>query len=683
MKLFFLSFLMAFLSGAICFAQSRQEIDSLKHELSIAKHDTNRVLILVELAVSYQNTNTDSALKYGQKALDLAQKIKFLRGQARAFHRLGSTYRVIGDLPQALSLIYNGLQISEENHFYYESTRGLNSLGLLFLNLNDGTKAVNYLQQALKSNQLVENSEEKEEANVLIMSNIGRIYLERNQLDSVVYYFRKAQILDRKGILRSSPSHISNLGQIEFLLGNGQKAMEYSQKAIQLCKQNNDHRTAGTVYGVFANYFKELNQPDSAIHYSKIGLVESQSIDFKDGILRNSRLLAELYESRDIQKAYEYQKIATTTNEDLYGAKKIQVLQKTIVDEIDRQRQMEVELVTHQNQLKQYAFLAGLGVLLLIAFILYRTNKQQKRVNHLLHRQKEEINHQRDKAEKTLTELKSTQSQLIQKEKLASLGELTAGIAHEIQNPLNFVNNFSELSVELVSELLEERNKEHGERDEELEKELLNDLAQNQEKINLHGKRASSIVKGMLEHSRQSTGERELTDINQLADEYLRLAYHGFRAKDKDGSATRFNSEYELIMDKDLPKIEVVPQEIGRVLLNLINNAFYAVNARRDCASAVQNAADVNYSPKVVVSTQVVDNQVVIQVKDNGVGMSKEVQAKIFQPFFTTKPTGKGTGLGLSLAYDIVTKGHGGTIECESVEGEGTTFIVTLPIQNS
>ena len=295
---------------------------------------------------------------------------------------------------------------------------------------------------------------------------------------------------------------------------------------------------------------------------------------------------------------------------------------------------------------------------------MYRTNKQQKKANHLLHRQKEEINLQRDKAEKALTELKSTQAQLIQKEKLASLGELTAGIAHEIQNPLNFVNNFSELSVELVEELKVERLKAKEQRDEELENDLLNDLSQNQEKINHHGKRASSIVKGMLEHSKASSGKREPTDINQLADEYLRLAYHGLKAKNKD-----FNCELVTEFNPNLPQIEVIPQDIGRVLLNLINNAFYAIKG-------VAN-------PTVALSTEISDNQIIIKLKDNGTGIPAAILPKIFQPFFTTKPTGEGTGLGLSLAYDIVTKGHGGTMEVETQEGEGTTFIVKLPIQNS
>ena len=292
-----------------------------------------------------------------------------------------------------------------------------------------------------------------------------------------------------------------------------------------------------------------------------------------------------------------------------------------------------------------------------------QTLAQEQEKQQILSTQNETL--EKQVTERT-AELKASQNQLIQKEKLASLGELTAGIAHEIQNPLNFVNNFSELSVDLAKELDEEMDKEII--DKGLAKELMSDLIQNQEKINLHGKRASSIVKGMLEHSRTSTGVKELTDINALADEYLRLAYHGFRAKD-----SLFNSDFELIADKNLPKIEAIPQDMGRVLLNLINNAFWAVNER-------SKKGEAGYQPKVTVSTQLTANsQLLIAIKDNGQGMSDEVKTKIFQPFFTTKPTGQGTGLGLSLAYDIVTKGHGGTIEVESVESEGTRFTMKLP----
>ncbi|GAB3709844.1 hypothetical protein GCM10027592_46390 [Spirosoma flavus] len=277
-----------------------------------------------------------------------------------------------------------------------------------------------------------------------------------------------------------------------------------------------------------------------------------------------------------------------------------------------------------------------------------------------------EITKQKEELEKALIDLKATQSQLIHSEKMASLGELTAGIAHEIQNPLNFVNNFSEVSIELIDELAEEQAK--PERDAELEADLLSDLKQNLQKITHHGGRASSIVKGMLQHSRAGNGQREPTDINALADEYLRLAYHGLRAKDKT-----FNATLSTDFDQSLGTVSIVAQDLGRVLLNLFTNAFYAVQQRQ------KSHPEPGYQPTVVVKTSCAHKQAVIQVSDNGIGMSDAVEQKIFQPFFTTKPTGQGTGLGLSLSYDIITKGHNGTISVESQEGQGTTFTITLP----
>ena len=277
----------------------------------------------------------------------------------------------------------------------------------------------------------------------------------------------------------------------------------------------------------------------------------------------------------------------------------------------------------------------------------------------------------------SLETLKNTQSQLIQSEKMASLGELTAGIAHEIQNPLNFVNNFSELNKELVSEIQDIRRKTQENRDEVLEEEILRDIKTNSEKINQHGKRASSIVSGMLQHSRSSTGVKESTDINALCDEYLRLTYHGLRAKDKN-----FNAEMKTYFDQGTGKINIVPQDIGRVLLNLLTNAFYAVNEKSSYATASE---DKSYKPTVTISTKRTlssgegRGEVLITVTDNGNGIPQKVLDKIFQPFFTTKPTGQGTGLGLSLSYDII-KAHGGELKVETKVGEGTAFIVSLPV---
>jgi signal transduction histidine kinase len=289
---------------------------------------------------------------------------------------------------------------------------------------------------------------------------------------------------------------------------------------------------------------------------------------------------------------------------------------------------------------------------------------EEKR-KHALNQQEilqEEVNRQTAELRHTLEDLKATQAQLIQSEKMASLGELTAGIAHEIQNPLNFVNNFSDINKELMEELKGEANK--GNLSEV--KAIANDVISNEEKINYHGKRADSIVKGMLQHSRTTSGQKELTDINRLADEYMRLAYHGMRARDKS-----FNAKFETGFDHSIGKISIVPQDIGRAILNLINNSFYAVNEKAKLGA-------VSYEPRVTVSTKKLDGKIAISVTDNGNGIPKNIIDKIFHPFFTSKPTGQGTGLGLSLAYDIV-KAHGGEINVQTKEGEGSEFVLQLP----
>jgi two-component system, NtrC family, sensor kinase len=295
--------------------------------------------------------------------------------------------------------------------------------------------------------------------------------------------------------------------------------------------------------------------------------------------------------------------------------------------------------------------------------ILKEQEKQQILANQniLLETQ---VNERTSELNQSLTHLKQTQTQLIQSEKMASLGELTAGIAHEIQNPLNFVNNFSELNTELVDEIKQEIEK--GDLAEI--KAIAVDIEDNSKKINMHGKRADAIVKGMLQHSQSGSGVKEATNINALADEYLRLSYHGLRSKDKN-----FNADLVTNFDKKLPEVNVIPQDIGRVMLNLFNNAFYAVNQKSKMTGD-------NYKPEVSVSTSTANGHVVIRVKDNGIGIPDAIKEKIMQPFFTTKPTGDGTGLGLSLTYDMVVKGHGGTIYVNSEEGRGSEFIINLPI---
>ena len=346
--------------------------------------------------------------------------------------------------------------------------------------------------------------------------------------------------------------------------------------------------------------------------------------------------------------------------------------------------------------LKEYDTLVdttqGFSIIWLITFVLIaRSQKitlekerllreEEERAKHLIEAQNAELErlvvertaaltHQTAELRAALADLRAAQVQLVQAEKMASLGELTAGIAHEIQNPLNFVNNFADVSLEMLVELREEQARQQ--REPKLEAELLNDIAQNLQKIHHHGQRAASIVKGMLEHSRASTGERLPTNVNHLAEEYLRLAYQGLRAKDKSFNAT-LTTEFE----STLPEVEAIGSDLGRVLLNLFSNAFYAVRQR-------QLKGEPGYIPTVTVITRQVQDQVEIRVYDNGMGIPEAMRQKIFQPFFTTKPSGEGTGLGLSLSYDIVTQGHGGTLTVNSQDGKYTEFLISLPINQA
>lgn len=352
-----------------------------------------------------------------------------------------------------------------------------------------------------------------------------------------------------------------------------------------------------------------------------------------------------------LDSAYYYARQESALKDTVFNQ---QVFNKIQALNFNEEVRLKEEKAQRRQKTRATLVLTGFSSILLVALILYRNNRQRKKANIVL--------------EKTLSDLKSTQSQLIQSEKMASLGELTAGIAHEIQNPLNFVNNFSEVNKELLAEMKEEMDK--GNLDDA--KAIANDVINNQEKINHHGKRADSIVKGMLQHSRSSNGLQEPADINALCDEYLRLSYHGLRAKDKS-----FNATMKTDFDKNIGNVNIIPQDIGRVVLNLINNAFYVVDEKK-------KSGITNYEPTVSVSTKKINDKpdsyrVEIKIADNGNGIPQKVLDKIFQPFFTTKPAGQGTGLGLSLAYDIV-KAHGGELKVETKEGEGSAFMIQLPV---
>ena len=662
-------------------------IDSLKEQLALARMDTSRVNTLRNLCASYWGVNPDSSLKYGQQSLALSQKIHYPFGEANAFHALGVLYRRLGDYPKSLETNFKGLQIAEKKQLTLPTIGCLNAIALVYNELKNYSKAINYYKRGLKIATAIQNQYWMTQIEV----NLASTYLETHQIDSVSLYLQK---VSSKLDLVKGPLIIKiyplTLGELQFLKGDYADAYKNVRKCIVISQETNDHGFQSRGYIALSTFFKTQNQVDSSIINAKKGLREATLVDYKSEMLEASTLLAELYEPLDVKKALHYHKIVNSIVNELYGANKVIGLQNTLSEEQQRQSNMATQKAAQQSRQNQYALLGGLGIMFFIGFVLYRNYQIEKKAKGLLQQQKEKV-------ESTLSQLKSTQSQLIQSEKLASLGELTAGIAHEIQNPLNFVNNFSELNQELIAEMEEEIEKGNlGE-----VKLIATDLAANEEKITHHGQRASSIVKGMLEHSRASTGVKEPTDLNALADEYLRLSYHGLRAKD-----STFNANMVTDFDPAVGMVEVIPQDIGRVFLNIINNAFYAVAERS--RSAVQQRALVGaplmgaqhagayegrpYEPTVSISTQKTDNQILIKIQDNGTGIPDDVKTRIFQPFFTTKPTGQGTGLGLSLAYDIVVKGHGGTLEVESTvdegnpdasgKGVGTAFIIQLPVKN-
>jgi two-component system NtrC family sensor kinase len=533
-------------------------------------------------------------------------------------------------------------------------------IGFIYVEFKEYRQGLAYLLPAINLARQTKNQQQE----TFLLSNAGNAYDMLGMADSALYYQQlsfKTYTGLRHGQLKSLI--LTRLGNAFFSSGKKDSALTYYQKALQNAIKVNDKVNNSKIERKLAELFESGSQYDSSLYYARQSFLHGQQSIQRLQLLEASKLLASIFRRKqNIDSAFFYKDFAQAMSDSLYGPQKFKELQLLMLEQQQRQQQLLQEQERYKNKSKMIALWSAVGVFLIIASILYRNNRQKQKINILLARQKEKL-------EDTLSDLKSTQAQLIQSEKMASLGELTAGIAHEIQNPLNFVNNFSEVNTELIEEM--EKEIDMGNIAEV--KAIANNVKDNEQKINHHGKRADAIVKGMLQHSRSSSGIKEPTDINALADEYLRLDYHGLRAKDKS-----FNATMKTDFDERIGKINIIPQDIGRVILNLITNAFYAVTEKKKLQGD-------NYEPIVTVTTKTIKpppagggSGVLISVKDNGNGIPQKVLDKIFQPFFTTKPTGQGTGLGLSLSYDIV-KAHGGEIKVESKDGEGAEFIIQLP----
>ncbi len=645
---------------------NRDSIAVIRRELQKTDDDKLRVDILSQLSTTFFNfSEIDSSVFYSLKAISLARNIGYNAGELLAILQLHIAARHSGNYIQAIRAAMTGLKKSEIYNDLAFKANFLGEIGITYREIRQYEKALSYLK---KSYMLCDSLGNRDYA-WYQLNNIGEVHLLQGNLDSAKYY---CQIpYDSSSVRWIKYYSQINLAKILMKRKDCKNALLSFLDVLKVRESFPSHRFNNNLN--LAVVYQCLNMPDSSILYAGKAIALAERLHMYTYSAEAHDFMASFFKNSDKEKSLFHTRAVASYKDSLVRFNEILAFNSFVeFDKEERQFEVDSARSTYQFKVRQYVLASGIGIMIVVTIILFSNNKRKQKTNKKLEWQKKQISEQRNKAEKTLSELKSTQSQLIQSEKMASLGELTAGIAHEIQNPLNFVNNFSEVNTELIKEIQDERRKTQDKRDEKLEDELLKDIVQNQEKINHHGKRASDIVKGMLQHSRSSSGVKEPTNINALADEYLRLAYHGLRAKDKS-----FNATMKTDFDDTIGNINIIPQDIGRVILNLITNAFYVVNERqKPLASSHELLA--NYEPTVSVSTKKEGNKVFISVKDNGNGIPLKILDKIFQPFFTTKPTGQGTGLGLSLSYDIV-KAHGGEIKVNTKENEGTEFTISLP----
>lgn len=688
------------------------ETDSLLHVVATRKDDSLKVNALISLAVSNYQSAPDKAKDFANRANVLAQKINFKTGEAYAYKWLGIIDNLQGNYYDALLNSNQSLALFESLGDKVGTSNLLNNLGAFYADKGEDSKAVEYYTKSLDLAQQSENKLRIETA----LSNIGVIYSKNPATNNkALEYYLKAlpYALDIKDD-ESTGIIYTNIGEAYAVNNDLSKSQYYYNLALKTLGSSLSIAYAYNDIGKL--YIKKNDYDSAALSFNKAYAVAQQNnspIDIVQSLIGNAKLqvlrnnsadalntfnqaltiaktieatpeLKEIYKglSAEYEKLKNYKNALLSQNEltDLFNdenEKKLNFNTATLEYAMQLQKQSgQIATLVKQNELQEIniakqkltrnVLIGGVAILLIFAFVLAFNNKQRRRLNKLLSRQKKEIETQKQSVEKTLIELKATQSQLIHSEKMASLGELTAGVAHEIQNPLNFINNFSEVNADLMKELKEELEKGNIED----VKSIASDIIENERKILHHGKRAEGIVKGMLQHSRKSAGKKEPTDINALCEEFLRLTYHNVNEKDKN-----FYAAYSTELDKHIGRIHIVPQDISRVLVNLYNNAFYSTNEKLKA----KNLKHEDFKPMVSVETKKKDNKIEIIVTDNGNGIPASIIDKIFQPFFTTKPTGQGTGLGLSLAYDIITKEHNGNISVESNEGEGCRFIIQLP----
>jgi two-component system NtrC family sensor kinase len=614
-----------------------------------------------------QTTENRQALSYYLKAAIVAKDITNKRLLSNIQRVTAGHYaNSLSDLPKAMEWLLTSLRTAESINCLACMAVSWVDLAALYTQMNDQENSLTYYQKAMDAyKQLKDTTAERG-----LWNNIGERYRVLGKYPEAIKAYQEGISLSKNPY--SIEMMESNLADVYVKTGDLPMAFRYAFASLEKAKKLNDTEGVAWIEGILSRAYLKINKPDSALYFAQSGLVAATQTGTLEFMRDNYSALADAYVAKkDYENAYKFQNLYITHRDSMLNS---QITNHNNLLQYNYNLQKkEAEITTLNEQKKSQRFLligafAVLGLIVITAIVLLRNNRQKQHAYDLLSKQKAIIEDQRDQTNKALDELQLTQTQLVQSEKMASLGELTAGIAHEIQNPLNFVNNFSEINKELLQEMKEEIDKGNLQG----VTSLANAIIENEQKVHHHSKRAETIVKGMLQHSRTSSGTKEPTDLNKLADEYLRLAYHGLRAKDKS-----FNATLKTNFDEKIVSIDIIPQDLGRVILNLITNAFYAVTEKLKIARATGNRV---YEPTVTVSTKKAGNCVEICVADNGAGIPKKIINKIFQPFFTTKPAGQGTGLGLSMSYDIVKQGHNGELKTETIENEGTVFTIILPI---
>src|SRR5688572_2874761 len=665
--------------------------------------------------------NIQQSVKDNYTALKLFEKTGNKLGMYNVHTGLGLMYEDQKNWKEALNSYLAAKKAAEDVPPREVLSGAYNNLGNAYRELGNTDEAYKAFSEALKLSEQVGDKK----GIATSQGNLGTIYsLMGNQTEALKSYEEARKRFEDIGSKESATISYLESGSVLFDMKRYDEAKQTLEKGLQLAKQvgykevisksyrllsqidtvNKNYASALQNYNLYITYRDSLSNAEAAKQLSEQHLQYTFSKK-EDSLRLQQALIAEQLEKQTLLSKQQQQelKLKQASLDLAQKEKDVQMLkflqtqtelklsneqnekklalseqEKAIQQsQLDKQtliaKEKEKEILVKDKKItvqkaQRDIWLAGAIGFLLLSFIMFRNYRQKQKANRLLQQQNMELEEQRDHVKKAMAELQQTQLQLIQKEKMASLGELTAGIAHEIQNPLNFVNNFSEVNFELGNELKTEVTKMSlsAEQQQWLHS-ITDELLQNQEKITHHGKRAEAIVRNMLQHSHKNNGVKEPTDINALINECLQLSYRGFRNKHM-----AFETKIETNFDKTASRVQVIPQDISRVLVNLFNNAFYAVNERKKQLNG-------SFQPAVLVSTKKFGDYVAITVRDNGTGMPEKVIAKAFQPFFTTKPTGEGTGLGLSLSYDLVTKGHGGELNVESKEGEGAKFTIQLP----